>query len=140
MIDYPAARAVAMVVQTGSFDAAARALGVTPSAISQRVRALEERLGAVLIERTSPCRATPAGAALCRHVELVGLAERDLMALFPTSAPNADRVTLSVALNSDSLATWALPALIDYDGGLYKLVAFSPAVSRLKGLQGSVGL
>ena len=120
MLDYPAARAVAMVVQTGSFDGAARALGVTASAISQRVRALEERLGTVLIERASPCRATAAGAALCRHIELVGLAERDLMAQLPASAPETDRVSLSVAVNSDSLATWVLPALTDYarDAGI----------------------
>jgi LysR family transcriptional regulator (chromosome initiation inhibitor) len=114
MLDYPAARAVAMVVQTGSFDGAARALGVTPSAISQRVRALEERLGTVLIERASPCRATAAGDALCRHIELVGLAERDLMAQLPASAYQTDRVTLSVAVNSDSLATWVLPALAGF--------------------------
>ena len=114
MIEYPAARAVAMVVQTGSFEGAARALGVTPSAISQRVRALEERLGTVLIERASPCRATAAGDALCRHIELVGLAERDLMAQLPASAYQTDRVTLSVAVNSDSLATWVLPALAGF--------------------------
>jgi len=114
MLDYPAARAVAMVVQTGSFDGAARALGVTPSAISQRVRALEERLGTVLIERASPCRATTAGDALCRHIELVGLAERDLMAQLPASAFETDRVTVSVAVNSDSLATWVLPALVGF--------------------------
>lgn len=114
MLDYPAARAVAMVVQTGSFDGAARALGVTPSAISQRVRALEERLGTVLIERASPCRATAAGDALCRHIELVGLAERDLMAQLPATALQTDHVTLSVAVNSDSLATWVLPALAGF--------------------------
>lgn len=114
MLDYPAALAVAMVVQTGSFEGAARALGVTPSAISQRVRALEERLGTVLIERASPCRATAAGDALCRHIELVGLAERDLMAQLPASAYQTDRVTLSVAVNSDSLGTWVLPALAGF--------------------------
>lgn len=114
MLDYPAARAVAMVVQTGSFEGAARALGVTPSAISQRVRALEERLGTVLIERASPCRATAAGDALCRHIELVGLAERDLMTQLPASTYQTDRVTLSVAVNSDSLATWVLPALAGF--------------------------
>jgi len=124
MIDYPAARAVALVVQTGSFDAAARALHVTPSAISQRVRALEERLGVVLIERASPCRATTAGAALCRHMELVGLAERDLLAQFPGSADGAARVTLSIAVNSDSVATWLLPVLCEHardDGYLLDL-------------------
>ena len=69
MIDYPSARAVALVVETGSFERAARVLSITPSAVSQRVRQLEERLGAVLIERGVPCRATEKGAWLCRHVE-----------------------------------------------------------------------
>ncbi len=115
MIDYPAARAVAMVVQTGSFEGAARALNVSPSAISQRVRQLEERLGTVLIERASPCRATETGAKLCRHVEYVGLAERDLLAALPEAArTDAARVTLSIAVNSDSLATWFLPAVTSF--------------------------
>lgn len=112
MLDYPAARAVAMVVQTGSFEGAARALGVTPSAISQRVRALEDRLGTMLVTRASPCRATKAGAALCRHIELVGLAERELMAHLPDHTPV--QVTVSVAVNSDSLAVWAMPALAEF--------------------------
>ena len=78
MFDYAAARAVALVVQTGSFEAAARALGVTPSAVSQRVRNLEERLGTVLIRRATPCTATEKGAWLCRHMEQVGLLEHGL--------------------------------------------------------------
>lgn len=114
MIDYPAARAVVLIVQTGSFEAAAKALHVTPSAISQRVRGLEERLGTVLIERGTPCRATQAGAALCRHMELVALAERDLLALIPVSTPAPGPVTVSIAVNSDSLATWFLPAICDH--------------------------
>jgi LysR family transcriptional regulator (chromosome initiation inhibitor) len=114
MVDYPAARAVAMVVQTGSFEKAARALNVTPSAVSQRVKQLEERLGVVLIERGTPCMATERGEWLCRHMEHVGMLERDLMAHLPglgdPSAP-AEPVTLAVATNADSLGTWFLPAL-----------------------------
>lgn len=114
MIDYPAARAVAMVVQTGSFEKAARAMNVTPSAISQRVKQLEERLGAVLIERGSPCTATERGEWLCRHVEQVGMLEKELMEYLPglidPSEPAAP-VTLAVATNADSLGTWFLPAL-----------------------------
>jgi LysR family transcriptional regulator (chromosome initiation inhibitor) len=114
MIDYPAARAVAMVARTGSFERAAKALNVTPSAISQRVRQLEERLGAVLIERGTPCTATERGAWLCRHVEQVGMLEQDLLAHLPglvdPDAP-APRVTLSLATNADSLGTWFLPAV-----------------------------
>ena len=58
MIDYPALRAVAAIIQTGSFEKAARVLNVTPSAISQRVKQLEDRLGLVLIVRGTPCTAT----------------------------------------------------------------------------------
>lgn len=113
MLDYPAAHAVAMVVRTGSFDRAARALNVTPSAISQRVKQLEERLGVVLVERGIPCVATEQGAWLCRHVEHVGLLEAALREQLPgmsDPAAPAQRITLAVATNADSLATWFLDA------------------------------
>ncbi|MHA6346970.1 LysR family transcriptional regulator ArgP [Roseivivax sp. CAU 1761] len=115
MIDYAAARAVAEVVRTGSFERAAQALGVTSSAVSQRVRHLEERLGAVLILRGQPCTPTPKGQKLCRHMERVGLLESELLARLPELAPSGGaRVTLTVATNADSLATWLMPALAAY--------------------------
>ncbi|MDZ5650191.1 LysR family transcriptional regulator ArgP [Nitrospirillum sp. BR 11828] len=113
MIDYPAARAVALVARTGSFEKAAAALNVTPSAISQRVKALEERLGVVLIERGTPCTATDKGEWLCRHMDHVGLLERELTAHLPGLADAAAagaRVTLAIATNADSLGTWFLAA------------------------------
>lgn len=111
MIDYSAALAVAAIVRTGSFEKAARALTVTPSAISQRVRLLEERLGAVLIERGTPCTATEKGAWLCRHVELVGMLESDLLERLPgLGDPLSGPVTLDIAVNADSLGTWFMPA------------------------------
>jgi LysR family transcriptional regulator (chromosome initiation inhibitor) len=113
MLDYPAARAVAMIVRTGSFEGAARALNVTPSAISQRVKQLEERLGTVLVERGVPCTATERGAWLCRHLEHVGMLEKGLMQHLPglaDPAAPAERVTLNVATNADSLGTWFVPA------------------------------
>lgn len=115
MIDYPAARAVAMVARTGSFEGAARALGVTPSAISQRVRQLEERLGAVLIERGAPCVPTETGALLCRHMEQVGMLEQDLFTRLPgLGDAEPARVTLSIATNADSLGTWFLGAVATF--------------------------
>lgn len=112
MIDYNAASAVAMIVLTGSFEKAARALHVTSSAISQRVKQLEERMGTVLIERGTPCRATDKGAWLCRHMELVGQLENNLLEQLPelgdvTSGP----VTVDITVNADSLGTWFLPAM-----------------------------
>lgn len=111
MIDYPAALAVARIVQTGSFEKAARALNVTPSAISQRVRQLEERMGTVLIERGTPCIATEKGAWLCRHMELVGMLENDLLKHLPgLGAEQTGPTTVDIAVNADSLGTWFLPA------------------------------
>jgi LysR family transcriptional regulator, chromosome initiation inhibitor len=83
MLDYPALRAVAAVVQTGGFEKAARVLNVTPSAVSQRVKQLEERLGTVLIERGSPCVATEQGEWLCRHLDNVGMLEGELFEHLP---------------------------------------------------------
>lgn len=117
MLDYSALRAVAAVVQTGSFERAAALLHVTPSAVSQRVKQLEERLGTVLIQRGSPCTATEHGAWLCRHVEHVGMLEKDLLQNLPRlserEAP-ALRVTLHLATNADSLGTWFLKAAADF--------------------------
>ncbi|MEE3624302.1 LysR family transcriptional regulator ArgP [Nitrospirillum sp. BR 11752] len=113
MIDYAAARAVALVARTGSFEKAAAALHVTPSAVSQRVKSLEERLGVVLIERGTPCTATEKGAWLCRHMDHVGLLERELTAHLPglaDAAAGVSRVTLAIATNADSLGTWFLAA------------------------------
>ena len=40
-------------VETGGFSAAARQLGLTPSALSKLVTRLEDRLGARLLQRTT---------------------------------------------------------------------------------------
>lgn len=120
MLDYPALRALASVVQTGSFEKAALALNVTPSAVSQRVKQLEERLGVVLIVRGQPCTATDQGALLCRHVETVGMLEAGLAEQLPAAAgagAGGERVTLRIATNADSLGTWFLEALADYARG-----------------------
>jgi LysR family transcriptional regulator (chromosome initiation inhibitor) len=116
MLDYASLAAVAAVVQQGSFDRAAKALNVTPSAVSQRVKLLEERLGTVLIKRGQPCIATEAGRLLCRHVERVGMLEHDLRATLPQIASEtADpRATLRIAVNADTLATWFIAAMAQF--------------------------
>ena len=120
MLDYASLAAVSTVVREGSFERAARALSVTASAISQRVKQLEERLGCVLIVRGQPCRATETGRMLCRHVEQVGMLEQDLRAALPRVAPSGDaggRATLRVAVNADSLGTWFIAAMTGFLGG-----------------------
>lgn len=111
MLDYALIDALAAVLREGSFERAARALHLTPSAVSQRLKLLEERVGQVLVVRSSPTRATPAGRALARHAEQVGLLEHALLADLPALAHGVQgRVTLPVAVNADSLASWFITA------------------------------
>ncbi|MDK3018121.1 LysR family transcriptional regulator ArgP [Pseudodonghicola flavimaris] len=119
--DAPQLAALAAILRHGSFEAAAADLGVTPSAISQRIKALEERVGAALIRRATPCTATPAGARLAKHAEDIGLLEAQLsrdLALEP--GPGAARLRLAV--NADSLSTWFIPAMAGTADLLFDLV------------------
>lgn len=113
--------ALSAVLRLGAFELAAQDLHVTPSAISQRIKALEERLGASVIHRGQPCTATPVGARLAKHAEDVGLlaaALRRDLGLDPGQRPSRIRV----AVNADSLATWFVDAMAGVEGLLFDLV------------------
>ncbi|WP_155371115.1 LysR family transcriptional regulator ArgP [Catellatospora vulcania] len=100
----------AAVVREGSFDAAARVLNLTPSAVSQRIKALEQAAGQVLVRRAKPCQATEAGEPLLRLAAQIALLERE--ALDAARGSRAGTWTrAAVVVNADSLATWFLPAL-----------------------------
>ena len=77
-IDNAQLAAFAAVLTEGNFDLAARKLNVTPSAISQRIKLLEDRIGQILIQRTIPCQATAAGRMLWRYAEEVALLESEV--------------------------------------------------------------
>jgi len=112
MLDYAALAALSAVVREGSFDRAARSLHVTPSAVSQRIRSLEERVGCALVVRDQPCQPTETGRRLCQHADRVRLLEQALEGAVPALAPEGvARVPLPVAVNADSLATWFAPAV-----------------------------
>ncbi|MEU8222917.1 LysR family transcriptional regulator ArgP [Kribbella sp. NPDC048915] len=98
------------VVDGGSFDAAARRLQVTPSAVSQRIKALESRLGQVVVMRGKPARPTAAGAALLRLARQVALLEREAIAAVRGTV---DAQRIPIAVNADSLNNWFLPAMLD---------------------------
>ncbi|MFF0496090.1 LysR family transcriptional regulator ArgP [Nocardia aobensis] len=104
-------RTLLAVVDEGTFDAAAAAMHLTPSAVSQRIKALEQRTGRVLLMRTKPVRPTESGRAVVRFArQLAALqeaAQRELGV-----AGDSESTTLSIAVNADSLATWFLPALL----------------------------
>ena len=113
--------ALAAVLRRGSFELAAADLAVTPSAVSQRIKALEDRVGTSLINRGSPCTGTSAGLRMARHAEDVGLLEGQLtrdLALEDGTGP----VRLKIAVNADSLATWFVAAMAMVEGVMFDLV------------------
>ncbi|WP_426593010.1 LysR family transcriptional regulator ArgP [Cellulomonas sp. McL0617] len=109
--------ALASVVHEGSFDAAAQRLHITPSAVSQRVKALELQVGRVLVLRTRPCRPTDDGEVLLRLAGQVELLGRDAMSLLvpPAGAVRSGGSSrrLPVAVNDDSMSTWFPAAVAD---------------------------
>ncbi|CAN5192604.1 ArgP/LysG family DNA-binding transcriptional regulator [soil metagenome] len=96
--------ALAAVVEFGSFDAAAEQLHVTPSAVSQRIKALEQRVGQVLVVREKPCRATTAGIPLLRLAAQAALLETE--ALAETAGGSVQHPRVAIAVNADSMSTW----------------------------------
>ena len=114
-LDLGQLRALQAAVDTGTLDAAARALHVTPSAVSQRLKALEQATGHVLLVRSRPVRVTDPGRAVLRLAREVALLTSDAVREL---APSGERVVLPVAVNADSLATWLLPALAGLDDDL----------------------
>lgn len=112
MTDLPVdlAATLAAVVDTGTMDAAARRLHITPSAVSQRIRALEERLGRVLLVRSKPARATADGERVVRLARQYALLSHDVLQELGEGESRA-AVSLSLAVNADSLSTWFVAAL-----------------------------
>lgn len=127
MLDYAGLEASAAVLREGSFDRAARKLHVTPSAISQRIKLLEERVGQVLVMRGTPCTGTEAGRRLCLHVEQVALLENELRRNNPELVPEGQvpRPTLKLAVNADSLNSWFVDAMATFTQGGNELLDIS---------------
>ena len=116
--DPDALECLAAIIEEGGFERAAQRLSITQSAVSQRLRALEAQIGTVLIVRSRPLKPTSAGQLLLKHTKQLRLlradVERDLKELAPSSAGGTrEEERVSIAINADSIATWALPALND---------------------------
>ncbi|WP_334150166.1 ArgP/LysG family DNA-binding transcriptional regulator [Microbacterium sp.] len=111
-IDPELAATVAAVADEGTLDAASRRLRITPSAVSQRLKTLEQQLGRILVVRSKPTRLTEAGEAVVRLARQIALLEHDALAgvgLDPEG--DARRITVPLAVNADSMATWFLAPL-----------------------------
>ncbi len=105
-------RAFEATLRTGNFRAAADELGVTPAAVGQRVRALEDYLGRKLFERSSTgvvptLDAKAVGAALTTH--LFGLS--DILAQLEMKTPDS---RLSLTMTISFVDNWLAPRLAQF--------------------------
>ena len=111
-IDPGLAATLAAIVDEGTLDAASRRLQITPSAVSQRLKTLEQQLGRILLVRAKPARLTEAGEAVVRLARQVALLEHDALAgVGIDEEGDARRITIPLAVNADSMATWFLAPL-----------------------------
>lgn len=110
MFDYKLIQAMAMVVIEGGFEKAAKKLFISQSAVSQRIKQLEENMGLLLLTRSTPVRATDAGLKLIKHYRQVCILEDELdNNILPTRKINF--TSIAVGINADSIATWFVKAV-----------------------------
>jgi LysR family transcriptional regulator (chromosome initiation inhibitor) len=110
-LDLGQLEALAATVSEGTFEAAARTLHVTPSAISQRIKTLEKSVGRVLVTRAKPVRPTASGEVLLRLARQIQTVTADVAREIGGDEAAGAPVVISLAASADSLATWLLPAL-----------------------------
>lgn len=107
-IDARRSSAFLAAVDAGSLEGAAAQLRITPSAVSQRISALEQDMGTPLLVRSRPCRPTGPGMRLVQYLRRSTLLESEFLS---EMGMDAGPVRVAIAVNNDTLATWLLPVL-----------------------------
>jgi len=110
MVDPKGLSAFKAVIENNSFEKAANQLFITQSAVSQRLKLLEQNIGQSLVVRSPHIKATNAGQALLKYAQNLAQIERDLSAQLAPKK-QLDWLKISIATNADTLATWLLSAL-----------------------------
>jgi len=109
-IDYKLLYAFSTVIKMQSFEKAAEFLCLTQPAVSQRIKQLEQLVAQPILIRSTPIEATELGKKLLNHYHQVQQLEADLLPKVFPNEPNTP-LTISLATNADSLATWLVPAI-----------------------------
>lgn len=112
MIDYQQLQALAAVIAEKGFEKGASKLFITQSAVSRRIRQLESVLGEPVLVRTQPPTLTAVGQRLLNHLQQVLQLEVALgIDSIAKEAIQGKPLTVRLATNADSLATWLPEAL-----------------------------
>jgi LysR family transcriptional regulator (chromosome initiation inhibitor) len=117
LFDYKLLAALAAVVEQNGFERAAQSLGLSQSAVSQRIKLLEARVGQPVLVRALPPQPTEVGRRLLNHVQQVRLLERDVQGQVPSLAEGVSAERLRISINADSLATWWADAVAPFCAG-----------------------
>ena len=123
--DYDSLSVLSAVIRTGSFESAAKSMNVTQSAVSQRIKQLEDKVGSVLIVRGRPCVATEDGLLLCQHFEQISLLRHEVSEKL-SGGDAKSKVNVRIAVNSDSLATWFPEVVERAEGELHLRLEITP--------------
>lgn len=106
--------ALVEVLRSGSFEDAASRLRITPSAVSQRIKSIEEQIGSMVVIRSKPCRPTAVGQRLMQHFEEIMILENRLGADLG-KAP--DPAILRIGLDEDANSALIIAAMSEVGGG-----------------------
>lgn len=111
MFDYYQLQALVAVIQKENFVEAAKQLAITQSALSQRIKSLEQKLGTPVLIRANPVRATPLGLELMAHFQKVMLLESSFQSTTHSPEESLAYTSLPIAVNTESLSTWFVDAV-----------------------------
>src|ERR1700730_12337042 len=103
-------RILAVCVRHGNFSRAADELGITPTAVSQRIRALEAQIGVTLFRRHGPKLTTTDRA------RALGQRINDALTLMHGAVDDCRRVKhpLRITCAPTFAARWLVPRLMGY--------------------------